>query len=647
MKNNSYLACLLALANVLTQVSVLAAPPNILLIAIDDYNDWSGYLNGHPQARTPNIDAFASQGTVFRQAYCNSPSCNPSRASVMSGKHPNSTGLYSNQLTGTSTTIDFRAYYPNAITLPQYFNANGYNTYRSGKIFHLWGDWVTTNGTKTDKSFEFSASGSSNIVPGAAWPLSGINFIHDYCDWGAFDQPESDFGEYSRASIAIQKLNEAHPKPFFIATGFYLPHLPWYFPKSLLNEPALAHIKDVNQVLLPEVVSNDLSDMPAVAVELAHTADSQPKNVLDTNITYSSWHEAITANGKSKEAVQAYLASAYFVDKQVGRLLTALQNSPYKDNTIVILFSDHGWMLGQKEAWSKYKPWQESVRTHFIIKAPGIAPAIIDKPISLVDIYPTLIDLAVIPMKADLDGRVLTPLLKNPSIPWDYPVVTAHLDTRGGWQSVRNERYSYIRYMTNNEEELYDRSADPREWNNLASNASFTTVKNQLRAFTRNAMTPLGSWIPANPPPSPTNPNLILNGNFSSGMTNWKFTIKSPSSATASVVSGQFYADIKADDGTNWHIQLAQTTLSLESGKSYTIRFDAKAQSTRNMAVQIKNGAGTGIVFATKALSTTLQNHSITFTNTSATASNFQMMFFLGAAGVNDVWLDNVQLTKN
>jgi arylsulfatase A-like enzyme len=472
--------------------------PNVLLIMVDDLNDWAGYLGGHPQARTPHLDRLAAQGFAFQHAYASSPSCNPSRAAMMLGKHPNSTGLYSNLLDGMSPTIDMRHHFPDKVTLPQYFQSQGYRTFRSGKVFHYWGDWMDDEQT-VDGSFQEVNNGPNRIDPGPRWPLSGIDWGDEkYIDWGAFDQPYSDFEAYSRASVIEGELQKQHTQPFFVAAGFYLPHLPWYYPKSVLDEPELAHIKNVADVQLPKVLPNDLDDLGDPARRVAKSADSAAKS-LDAAVTYASWHQAITETGKWQEAVQAYLASIYFVDLQIGRILDALEASPHSKNTIVALVGDHGWMLGEKQAWSKYKPWEDAVRTHFIIRVPGVAGRRIDEPIGLVSLYRTLVDLAGLPEKQDLDGRSLRPLLESSSAEWGHAVVSAHDDWNEGWQTVRDNRYRLIRYMKDGSEELYDHETDPEEWTNVASDPSYAQAKSRLGQLIPTTMTALGSWGPATP----------------------------------------------------------------------------------------------------------------------------------------------------
>ena len=477
--------------------------PNVLFIAVDDMNDWTSYLQGHPQARTPNLDRLAKNSVCFTQAYCNAPSCNPSRASVMLGKHPNSTGFYSNKIGQTS--IDLRKYYPNKLTIPQFFKQHGYSTFRTGKIYHYWGDWSDMKVKQKDLSFEVHSWGGGKSIEPSTY-LCGIDFGWSftkggklsYMDWGAIDTASSKFGEYGRASIMIKEIKREHSKPFFAALGFYLPHLPWYYPQEILDDPDLVHIRDVADVMLPEVLADppgrDLLDLSDVGVKIA-IGGLRPRS-LEGSRTYKNWHDAITGEDKWKEAVQAYLASIYFVDQQLGRVLDALEGSPNGENTIIVFWSDHGWMLGEKEAWRKYRPWEDSVRANFIVKAPGIPAAAIEQPVELLSIWPTLAELSGLPIKEDLDARSLVPLMKNPDMQWDFPVITAHLDEsgNGGWQSIRTARYRYIKYLKTGAEELYDHSNDPNEWTNLIGRSRYRAVSEELSELVPEAMTILGSW---------------------------------------------------------------------------------------------------------------------------------------------------------
>ncbi len=472
--------------------------PNILFIAVDDLNDWTGFLKGHPQVKTPNMDMLASQSTVFSRAYCNSPSCDPSRTSILLGKHPHSLGFYRiTDIDKAGEEINLRDYWPTQKTLPQYFGDNGYTTLGTGKVFHLFGDWNNAV-PKKDMSFNEYQSGTTEINTGNKIPWQGAVNMGAYKDYGAIDSAQNKFGDYRRATTAIDYINRPHDKPFFIACGFYLPHYPWYYPKSVMDSSALAGIKDYNNVILPKVLATDLDDLAPIGIQTAHNGDTGPATWNGTK--YPDVHSAFVASGKWKEGVQAYLASIYFVDLQIGRLMKALNESPYKDNTIIVLWSDHGWMLGQKEAWEKFKPWEQSIRVPFLIKAPGIAHAVVDKPVELLSIFPTLCDLTGVPKKDGLDGVSLKPLMQNPNMNWDYPVITANRATNGGWQSIRTKKYRYIRYMQNGEEELYDHTTDSLEWVNLAAKPEMKDVKAELNALLPKTWTPLGSYFNWNMP---------------------------------------------------------------------------------------------------------------------------------------------------
>jgi hypothetical protein len=182
------------------------------------------------------------------------------------------------------------------------------------------------------------------------------------------------------------------------------------------------------------------------------------------------------------------------MDLQLGRVIKALNNSPYKDNTIIVLWSDHGWMLGQKEGWEKFKPWEQSVRVPFLMKVPGKSHSVVSKPVELLSIFPTLVELTGIPKKDGVDGVSLKPLLDNPNAAWNYPVITANRESNGGWQSIRTQQYRYIRYMKNGEEEFYDHTTDSLEWYNLANDPKMLSVKAELNSYLPKEWTTLGSW---------------------------------------------------------------------------------------------------------------------------------------------------------
>jgi len=428
--------------------------PNILFIAVDDLNHWVGHLDGHPGTLTPNIDRIAINGITFSKAYAAAPLCNPSRVALLSGVVPARSGVY-----GNSERLEVKM--PNAITLPQYFRANGYVVKGAGKIFHSpYGDALT------DKSFdEYYApygrlkaklGSKKNKRPQKKQLKTEINM---WAPWGASDLNDSDMLDYKNAEWVIAELQRPQIKPFFLAYGTQKPHLDWKVPRKYYD----MHPKD--SVILPKVIHNDLSDIPPFGRRLA-------EEVLDVsngkNFSVPGGdHRNILKFNQWKPAVRGYLASITFADAQVGRVLDALSESPHSDDTIIVLWGDHGYHLGQKEHWRKHTLWEVGLRTTLVIYAPNVTTpnSRSDRVVSLLDVYPTLIELADLEPYDELDGQSLVPLLKQPKLQWSRPVVSTF-----GYKnhSVRTERWRYIRYYDGSEE-LYDHEEDPNEWNNLAA----------------------------------------------------------------------------------------------------------------------------------------------------------------------------------
>ncbi len=425
-----------------------ARKQNVLFIAVDDLNDWVGCLGGHPDTKTPNIDRLIARGLNFTRAYCAAPVCNPSRASLMTGIRPSTHGVYENQQPMRESPV-----LKNAVTLTEHFMANGYRAIGGGKIFHggypdppSWNDYFPSQ-TQNQPPKPKPPKRPWNGIPKSA------NF-----DWGPLENPDSDMGDYKTVDWVSSQLQQKHDKPFFLACGIYKPHLEWFVPKKYYDEFPL------DKVTLPTIKEDDLDDVPAVGKWLALRSGDQQRIVRDA--------------GKYREAVQAYLAAIAFADAQVGRVLDALDKSAYATNTIIVLWSDHGWHLGQKMHWRKFALWEEATHNLFGIVAPGITKpnSRCDRVVSLIDIYPTLIDICGLPTREGLEGQSLLPLLKNPGQKWDRPALTTYL--RGN-HSIRDERYRYIRYNDGGEE-LYDHDNDPHEWTNLAGKSEYAQVKTRL-----------------------------------------------------------------------------------------------------------------------------------------------------------------------
>lgn len=425
-------------------VALAAAPaaaenrPNVLFIAIDDLNHWVGHLGRHPQTRTPHIDRLAAQGVSFSRAYCTAPACNPSRASLMSGLRPSTTGCYVN-------SQNWRPGISEDKLLNSHFHRAGYRVYGAGKIYHGAGD---RGGLWTDY---FPGKGTTRRHPDAK--DDGVGGIQFY----PLANSDQEMPDYGVVSYGIEKLNEKSDQPFFLAVGLVKPHMPFSVPKKWYD------LFPLDSIQLPPHRVDDLDDVPAAGRKMAG-ADGD--------------HAKIVASGRWKEAVQAYLATIAFCDSQVGRLLDALDGSPHRDNTIVCLWSDHGWSLGEKSHWRKFALWEEPTRTVFIWKAPGVTPngRICSRAVDYTSIYPTLCDLTKMPPPGHLEGRSLRPLLVDPQAPWSSPAITTH-----GFQNhtVRTDDWRYIRYADGGEE-LYDHKSDPLEYANLASSPAHAERKAEL-----------------------------------------------------------------------------------------------------------------------------------------------------------------------
>lgn len=488
--------------------------PNILFIAIDDMSMVPGVFGG--QAQTPNIDQIAQEGMLFTNAYVAAPACNPSRIAMLTGLRPASTGI---------TTLgpahrkwrEYLArpdgpayqYYGEGIdevkTIFQHLHDNGYYIASTGKTFH-------DNDQLSKEPWDDLRKW--NFWPGIGWPanlpLHGMAEYYDNVssdsDWGAIEDAmdpdsgstfyaESDLPDYETTQNAIDILNSTPAdQPFFIGVGFLLPHLPWYVPERMLEQYPL------ETVTPPETIPDDLADIPPDGVGLVW----QGGDFYDQQYVFDDNHQW-------KNAVAHYLAGVSYVDEQVGRILDVLEDSNLAGNTVIILWSDHGYHLGEKKHLRKHTLWDVATRAPLIVKAPGVTEAgsVTDAAVNSVDLFPTLVDLAGLDMPTDFhrDGRSLLPLLQNPDAHWPWPATT----TLGRWDlptaersSIRTRGWSYIRYDLNDHdpdrrEELYYRINDPHEWRNLLSNLNanpddYRGVRLFLEAVLR------GQILPDKPP---------------------------------------------------------------------------------------------------------------------------------------------------
>ena len=429
--------------------------PNILFIVADDLNDWVGCLGGHPQAQTPNLDRLAARGTLFLNAHVQAPLCNPSRASVLTGLRPSSTGIY-----GLAPGIRAVAALTNWVTLPQYFARHGYFTAGFGKVFH---DGSIPPSLHTN---EFNVWG---IAPGM--PLPPRKFVQTpspmrAVDWGVFPADDREQADWKVAEAAIAQLKSAPVgRPLFLAVGFRLPHVPCFASQAWFDR-----FPPENRIVLPPVKLGDRADVPDFAWYL-HWKLPEPR---------LSWLER---EHQWRPLVRAYLASTTFMDSQLGRVLDALAASGRADNTLIVFWSDNGWHLGEKGITGKNSLWERSTRVPLVFAGPGVARgAKCAQPVELLDLYPTLADVCGLSIPAGLEGHSLRPQLENALAQRPWPAITTH---NAGNDTVRSERWRYIRYADGSQE-LYDVQADPNEWTNRVSEAQCAeVVRNHAR------------WLPA------------------------------------------------------------------------------------------------------------------------------------------------------
>lgn len=452
--------------------------PNVLFIAIDDLNDWVGPLGGHPQVKTPHLDRLAARGTTFTNAHCQAPLCNPSRTSVLTGLRPSTTGVYAlSPWFRTSEKLKDHA------TLFQWFKQNGYATTSTGKIFH--GGYPP----KAERPAEVDAFGP----PGAIQPRPKVKFVITpdpiaLMDWGVFPEKDEDCFDHDIATWAVKHLTGKPVGPWFLAVGFQHPHVPCYAPRKWFD------LYPADKLVLPKVKPDDRDDLPRFASYLHWKLPEPRLKWLQDAKQYAP-------------LVRAYLASISFVDAQVGRVLDALKESGAEKNTVVVLWSDHGWHLGEKGITGKNTLWEHSTRVPLIFAGPGVAAnAKCDRPAELLDLYPTLAELCGLPANKSNEGISLVPHLKDAKAARERPAITTH---NPGNHAVRTERWRYIVYADGSEE-LYDRDADPHEWTNLAKEPKLAAMKKEL-----------AKWVPAkSAAPLPNSTGRLLT--FDNGVPVWE-----------------------------------------------------------------------------------------------------------------------------
>ena len=418
--------------------------PNVLFIVVDDLNDFPGFMNGNTVAKTPHMDRLANQGMVFTNAHAQFPLCGPSRASFMSGMLP-STLNYAGHM--RDSEVQERVTDLDSKLLHTYFAEHGYKTMAVGKILH----------NHIPKGSVDASGGRLPFNEGTGrlrknWDVKGTQ-----TDWAMAPEQDEELADFKSASWAIEQLQSEHKDPFFMMVGFLRPHVPWYVPKKWFD------LYDKEEITTPPFYKNDLDDVSETAKRIS-VLPQYPKT--DWAIENNQW----------KNILHAYLASTSFVDHQVGRVLNALEDSAYKENTIIVLLSDHGYHLGEKNTFQKETLWERSSHTPLIIAGPKIEKDRCEKVVSLLDIYPTLTDLCELPANKKVEGHTLLPLLKNPEDEWKWPSIIGYKENSF---AIQTERYRYLRY-NDGSEELYDHKTDSNEWYNLANKPAMNAIKNEL-----------------------------------------------------------------------------------------------------------------------------------------------------------------------
>lgn len=438
---------------------------NVLMIVVDDLNDWIGVMGGHPNAKTPHMDALAGEGTLFTRAYANAPLCGPSRASMMTGLRPSTTGIYGH--VGDNNIKKANDAAAQATFLSNYFSDHGYKTMGIGKLFH--------NSAPKGAFDEFGG----RVPRFGPYPPKELKWVSDKTntDWGAFPDRDDEMPDYVSALWTAQRLAPAHNKPFFLACGFLRPHVPWHVPQKWFD------MHPVDSIELPPYLPGDMDDVP----EMGRRVAEMP--MMPTT-------EWAIETGEWPFIVQAYLASVSFADYCVGIVLNALKKSAYAENTMVILWSDHGYQLGEKNRFAKQALWEDTTHVPLIISTPdGHKGQIRNQPVSLLDIYPTLLDMCDLPPNPQNQGVSLKPLLTNDDANWPHAAVTTYGPNN---HSIRTPEYRYIRYEDGSEE-LYNHTLDDDEWNNIAGEPEMEAVKADFQKYipTENVLwSPVSKYSP-------------------------------------------------------------------------------------------------------------------------------------------------------
>ncbi len=456
------------------------SPPNVLFLAVDDMNDWIGCLETTPRAITPNLDRLAARGVNFTNAHTAGVFCAPSRAAIFSGQYASTTGCY--------RTATYFVDHPEIESLQTSFSKAGYETYGAGKLFHHpagaidvrgWSKFFLRSQSQRERGWPLDSWSEGTPFP-SPFPKSIYNHGQEitgglFLEWGAIpNEREEEMADTIRVNWAVEKLKQQHDKPFFLGVGIYAPHFPNYCPQKYFD------LYDPAKIELPPYKADDLDDLP-------------PK-IKKMKTARSRIHQKLEGLDAIDDAIHGYLACISYADAMMGRLLDALEASPYADNTIVVFWSDHGYHHGEKGDWGKHTLWERTSNVPFIWAGPGIATGKkSDVTVSLIDMYPTLVEMCGLPQPHQpLEGMSIAKTLADPETAQDRNVFLPHMNP--GEYAVINRDWRYIRYGDDGEE-LYDLKADPNEWNNLASHPEYESLKEELQKVAPQNFAPSGTSL--------------------------------------------------------------------------------------------------------------------------------------------------------
>ncbi len=445
---------------------VTARQPNIVFFAVDDMNDWIGPM-GHEQAVTPNMDRLAKMGVTFQNAHTAGSFCAPSRSAIFTGRHATTTGCYMAQV--------YYLNHPDIKPLQVRMQDGGYATYGAGKLFHHpagfvdlrgWDEFFLREERLKEMGWDLKSWDTDFEILPDPYPASIFN--HDrkpankfFLEWGkVLNENEEKMADTIRTNWACELIEKKHDKPFFVAVGLYAPHFPNYAPAKYFD------LYDLETIERPPILETDLDDLPP-KVKKAKTARS-------------AHHRRLESLDAVEDAIHGYLACISYADAMLGRVLDAIEAGPNADNTIIVLWSDHGYHHGEKFDWGKHTLWERTSNVPFLWAGPGIAKGkSITASASLIDMFPTLLDFGGLPKDEGAEGVSLKRILNNPNSARDRAVMLPGL--KPNEYAIMNEDWRYIRYQDGTEE-LYDVRKDPNEWTNLADNPEFTDIKKKMQA---------------------------------------------------------------------------------------------------------------------------------------------------------------------